>query len=265
MTVAGRSVMHRGKVYLEWTGRWLGLPVMFLLVVVFWQGLVVVQGYEAFILPGPADVWQRLLEAAGEGILWQHMQATLLAALGGFALALSFSLVLGYVLAAIPWLERALAPLLAASVAMPVIALAPLIMLWFGAGLTSKLLVAALTAFFPMLIGTIVALHGVPRELRDMARISGANRWQMLRYVEFPLALPVLFGGVRTGLSLAIIGAVVGEFVSGRHGLGALINIARSLFDTPLIFVCLLLLGLLALGAYLLSLGLERLLVQWEA
>lgn len=244
--------------------RWAGLPVTVLSLLVFWQALVTLGGYRPFILPGPGLVAQRFVQSAASGILWQHTSATLVEALGGFAIALALGLVLGYLLAHLPWLERALAPVLAASQAIPVVAVAPLIILWLGPGLRAKLVVAALITFLPILISTVVALRGLPRELREMALISGAGRWQMLRYVEAPLSLPVLFGGVRTGLALATTGAVVGEFVAGREGLGALINIARGLFDTPLIFVALLTLAGITIGFYLLASLAERLLVTWE-
>jgi len=244
--------------------RWAGLPVAVLALLALWQGLATLGGYRAFILPGPAVVWERFVAAAQSGILWQHTSATLLEALGGFAIALVLGLVLGYVLAHSPALERALAPILAASQAVPVVAVAPLIILWFGPGLQSKLLIAALITFLPILLSTVVALRGIPRELREMALISGASRRQMLRYVEAPLSLPVLFGGVRTGLALATTGAVVGEFVAGREGLGAMINIARGLFDTPLIFVALIVLAAITLGLYMLATALERLLVRWD-
>lgn len=229
-----------------------------------WQLIVSAGGYKPFILPGPGLVAERFVQTAQSGILWQHTAATLVEALGGFAIALVVGLGLGYILAHIPWLERALAPVLAASQAIPIVAVAPLVILWFGPGLSSKLLIAALITFLPILISTVVALRGIPRELREMALISGAGRWQMLRHVEAPLSLPVLFGGIRTGLALATTGAVVGEFVAGREGLGALINIARGLFDTPLIFVALLTLALITLGLYLVANLAERLLVTWE-
>lgn len=244
--------------------RWLGLPAGLLLILLIWQTLVSVSNYPAFILPGPALVFERWLATAASGLLWTHTAATLSAALGGFALALLAALVIGYILASISWLERVLAPMLAASQAIPIIAVAPLVILWSGPGLRSKILVAALITFFPMLMSTIAALRSVPRELREMARISGANRWQVLRFVEFPLALPVAFSGLRAGLALATTGAVVGEFVAGREGLGALINIARGLFDTPLIFVALVTLAGLTLLFYLASIALERALVRWE-
>lgn len=244
--------------------RWAGLPVTILGLLALWQLVVVAGGYRPFILPGPALVAERFLQAAGSGILWQHTSATLVEALGGFGIALVLGLSVGYLLAKLPWLERALAPVLAASQAIPVVAVAPLVILWFGPGLRSKLLIAALITFLPILISTVVAIRSIPRELREMALISGAGRWQMLRFVEAPLSLPVLFGGVRTGLALATTGAVVGEFVAGREGLGAMINIARGLFDTPLIFVALLTLATITLGLYLAANLLERLLVTWE-
>jgi NitT/TauT family transport system permease protein len=242
-----------------------GLPAALILLLVGWHVLVTTGDYKTFILPGPADVFNRFVAAASSGILWQHMLATLVQAMGGFAIALAFSVVLGYILAHTHWLDRVLSPLLAASQAVPIVAVAPLIVLWFGTGLESKILVVALITFFPMLISTIVALRSIPRELREMALISGANRWQMLRFVEAPLALPVFFGGVRMGLSLATTGAVVAEFVAGREGLGALITIARGLFDTPLIFVALIMLAGITLSLYVLASLLERVLITWEA
>jgi NitT/TauT family transport system permease protein len=244
---------------------WIGLPLALVLVLLGWQTLVVVGGYQAFTLPAPGLVAARFGEALLSGLLWSHTSATLGAALSGFALALAVSLVLGYMLARVIWLERAIAPVLAALQAVPIIAVAPLIILWFDTGLQSKMLVAALITFFPMLLSIIAALRSVPRELREMALISGATRWDMLRHVELPLSLPIFFAGVRTGLSLATTGAVVGEFVSGRHGLGALINIARGRFDTPLIFVALLTLAGVTLLMYVLVSWLERALVDWEA
>lgn len=244
--------------------QWAGLPAAIMGLLLLWQALVSLGGYRPFILPGPTLVAERFAAAAQSGLLWKHTAATLLVALGGFGLALVVGLGLGYVLAHLPWLERATAPVLAASQAIPVVAVAPLIILWFGPGLTGKLLIAALITFLPVLISTIVALRSIPRELREMALISGASRWQMLRHVEAPLSLPVLFGGVRTGLALATTGAVVGEFVAGREGLGALINIARGLFDTPLIFVALITLATITLCLYLAASLLERTLVRWE-
>lgn len=244
---------------------WVGLPTAIIGFLFLWQVLVSVGGYRTFILPTPTTVLDRLIATVTSGLLWRHTSATLIEALGGFGIALVLGLSMGYLLAHTPWLERTFAPVLAASQAVPVVAVAPLIILWFGPGLQSKLFIAALITFLPILLSTIIALRSIPRELREMALISGASRWQMLYYVESALALPVIFGGIRTGLALATTGAVVSEFVAGRDGLGAMINIARGLFDTPLIFVALLTLAAITLGLYVLATLLERLLVTWEA
>lgn len=241
----------------------LALSVALLLVA--WKALVVARDYPAFVLPAPDMVLRRLLDELAGGTLLHHAGFTLVEALGGFALALAASLLLGYLLAHAPRLERVLAPQLAATQAVPVVAIAPLIILWVGADIRSKVLVAALVTFFPILSSTIVALRSVPRELREMALISGANRRQMIRYVELPLALPGIFGGVKAGLALATTGAVVGEFVGGRDGLGALINISRGLFDTPLMFAALLTLATMTLSFYLIAVLLERALIRWES
>lgn len=242
-----------------------GLIISTALVALLWKAIVLVRNYPAFVLPAPELVLGRLAsELTNGGPLPHHILITLAEALGGFGLALCVSLPLAYILAHAPRLERLLAPQLAASQAIPIVAVAPLIILWVGTGLDAKILVAAMVTFFPILSSAIVALRGVPRELMEMAKISGASRRQVLWYVELPLATTGIFGGVKTGMALATTGAVVAEFVSGRDGLGALINIARGLFDTPLMFVALLVLAALTLVFYTIAGLLERLLVRWE-
>jgi NitT/TauT family transport system permease protein len=241
------------------TGGWMAASLLALLAL--WQLIVMVRDYPAFILPSPGLVASRLVAELVSGTLPHHTRLTLTAALGGFGIALAVSLALGYLLAHLPRLERVLAPQLAATQAVPVVAVAPLIILWVGVGIEAKIIVAALVTFFPILSSTVVALRAVPRELLEMARISGATRWQVLRLVELPLALPGIFGGAKAGLALATTGAVVGEFVGGRDGLGALINIARGLFDTPLMFAALATLAGLTLLFYLVATLLERALV----
>jgi NitT/TauT family transport system permease protein len=243
---------------------WGALAISIGLLAAVWKAIVVIGGYPPFILPAPELVLQRTISELASGTLRHHSTVTLIEAVGGYSIALLVSLVLGYILAHAPRIERVLAPQIAATQAIPAVAVAPLIILWVGSDIRARILVAALVTFFPILSSTIVALRGVPRELIEMARISGATRWQVLRHVELPLSLPGIFGGVKSGLALATTGAVVGEFVGGRDGLGALINIARGLFDTPLMFSALLLLAALTLGFYLLATVLERALVRWE-
>ena len=128
----------------------------------------------------------------------------------------------------------------------------------------SKVLVCALTLFFPVLVNTIVGIRSVSRDLGELMRSVRATRWQTLRYLELPAALPVLLGGLKVGVTLSVIGAVVGEFVGADRGLGFLINLARGLFDTPLLFVALFTLMLIALMLYLGVSLLESRVLAWR-
>jgi NitT/TauT family transport system permease protein len=150
-----------------------------------------------------------------------------------------------------------------ASQSVPIVALAPLLVIWFGTGQLSKVLVCALTIFFPMLVNTIVGIRSVEPDLIDLMRSLRATRWQMFTLLEVPSALPVLLGGLKVAVTLSVIGAVVGEFVAADRGLGFLINVARGNFDTALMFVALFTLVNIALILYLSVVLLEHLL-RWQ-
>jgi NitT/TauT family transport system permease protein len=221
--------------------------------------------YPTFILPAPREVWSKLLIVVADGTLWYHSAVTLTEILGGLALGLTAATLLGYLLARSPVIERFLSPYIVASQSIPIVALAPLLIIWFGFGPFSKVLVCALTIFFPVLISTIVGLRSVEQDLVDLMRSLEASRWQVFRLLELPAALPVLLGGLKIGVTLSVIGAVVGEFAQSDRGLGFLVNLAnRGLFDTPLMFVAFLMLTIIALGLYGLVTGLEMLLLAWK-
>jgi NitT/TauT family transport system permease protein len=184
--------------------------------------------------------------------------------LGGLALGLMTATVLGYLLAKSRSLERLIAPYIVASQSVPVVALAPLLVIWFGTGQLSKVLVCALTIFFPMLVNTMIGIRSVEPELVELMRSLRATRWQMLTLLEVPSALPILLGGLRVGVTLSVIGAVVGEFVAADRGLGFLINVARGNFDKPLMFVALFTLVNIALILYLLVVLTENVFLRWR-
>ncbi|MCD6302881.1 MAG: ABC transporter permease [Anaerolineae bacterium] len=236
-----------------------GLAITLLL----WHLLVHWAGYPTFFLPSPTTVARRFLVACHQGILIEHTLVTLREIFGGLALGLSTATVLGYLLAKSERLERLVAPYLVASQAIPVVALAPLLVIWFGAGSLSKILVCALTLFFPVLMNTIVGIRGVDRGMVELMRSLGSTRWQIFAYLEVPAALPVLMGGLKIGVTLSVIGAVVGEFVAADRGLGFLVNLARGLFDTPLMFVALVTLMAIALTLYGIVDCLEHWLLAW--
>lgn len=240
-------------------------PVVLSLIVfvLLWQAIVLVTGYPSFILPGPLTVLERFAKAWADGTMWPHTGGTLVEILLGFAIGASLALVTGILLARSRLAERLLSPYLVAAQATPVLALAPLIALWFGTGLVSKLVITTLIVFFPVAIATMVGIRSVDPRLLEMARSFRATSWQVITRVEVPAALPAILGGMRVGITLAVIGAIVAEWAApGEHGLGVLINLARgSLFDIPLMFAALLTLALVGVGLYLVMTFIERRLV----
>lgn len=247
--------------------RWLELlavPCSLVLGVLAWKWLVVARDIPAFILPPPERVAARFVTAVADGTWWTETRVTLAESLLGFALGFIIANLLGYLLAHIPILERMIGPYIPASQALPIIAIAPLLILWLGYGLASKVAAAALLVFFPMLINTVSGLRRIDPSLREVALVYGANRWQILRYVEVPLALPTILSGVKISFTLAVTGATVAEFMGADRGLGVLLNVAsRGLFDTALVFVALLTLVAMAMLAYGFVTVLERVLIRW--
>ena len=167
------------------------LPISLAGLLIAWQSLIWLKGYPAFILPPPARVWARLLQALADGTLIRHAAITLGESLSGLALGLTVAAVLGYLLAQSRTVERLLAPYLVASQSVPVVAIAPLLIIWFGSGLTSKVLICALIVFFPVLINIIVGVRSVEQDLRDLMRSLRASRWQTFAHLELPAALPM--------------------------------------------------------------------------
>lgn len=228
-------------------------------VLALWKLLVVIGGYPAFVLPAPEVVAARLVRAFADGTMEPHLWATLVEIAIGFAIGAGLAVMTGYLLARSHLVERLLSPYLVAAQATPILALAPLITLWFGTGLLSKVIICALIVFFPVAVATMVGVRSVDRQLLEMGRAFRATRAQVLFKLEVPGALPSIFGGIRVGATLAVIGAIIGEWAGGETGLGVLINLARgSLFDTPLLFATLVTIAALGVTLYLAIAAIEH-------
>ena len=238
---------------------------MFLLVLGGWQALIWVMNYPPYILPAPVQVVRRFWRLLRDGTMWYHAQITLREILLGLSLGTVVATMLGYLLAHSAILERLLAPYLVASQSIPVVAIAPLLVIWFGPGVLSKVIVCALTVFFPILINTVAGLRSIDRELRDLMRSLEAGWWQKVRYLEIPAALPSFLNGLKVGATLSVIGAIVGEFVASNRGLGYLLKQGQELYDTPLVFVGIGMLMILAQLLYGAVALLERILLRWQA
>jgi NitT/TauT family transport system permease protein len=240
------------------------LPVSLALALAIWYLIARLGHFPAFILPTPDLVWRRLIQALQDGTLLRNSAVTLGEVLSGLALGLGAATSLGYFLARSRSFERLLAPYIVASQSIPIVAIAPLLVIWFGPGLFSKVLICALIVFFPVLVNTVVGLRSVPEELRDLMRSLQATPWQTLTRLEVPAALPVFLGGLRIGATLSVIGAVVGEFVGANQGLGFLINVGLGQYDRSLVFVAVFTLVLMAMALYGLVIFIESRLLSWQ-
>jgi putative riboflavin transport system permease protein len=236
-----------------------GALVVFVLV---WQVVVVVSGFPPYILPTPAEVAARLVSAWSQGIIQPHLRTTLVEVALGFTVGAGTAVVIGYALARSALVERLLSPYLVAAQATPILALSPLIALWFGPGLLGKVVICSLIVFFPVAVATMVGIRSVDAGLLELGRSLRASPRQILTTLEIPAALPSILGGMRVGVTLAVVGAIVGEWAGAERGLGVLINLARgSLFDIPLMFATLLTIALVGIVLYLVVVLVERRLV----
>jgi ABC-type nitrate/sulfonate/bicarbonate transport system permease component len=231
---------------------------------ILWIIVVFSTGLPSFILPSPMQVWVRLLQVLADGTLWRNTWVTAQEVGVGLGLGAGLAVLLGYAVAKSRTTEHLLSPYLVASQAIPVVAMAPLLVLWFGPGMFSKVLICGMTVFFPVLVNTIVGVRAVPDELRDLMHSLRASRLQVIRHLELPAALPILLGGLRIGATLSVIGAVVGEFVGADKGLGFLVNIARGQYDTALVFVAIAALIVMALILYGMVILIEKRFLKWQ-
>jgi NitT/TauT family transport system permease protein len=241
---------------------WLPVVGAFVAFVLVWKVVVVLTGLPPFILPAPETVAERFVGAWLDGTIWPHFATTMVEIALGFGVGVVLALVVGYGLARSVLFERLASPYLVAAQAVPVLVLAPLLVLWFGSGLLSKVVICALIVFFPVAIATMVGFRSVDARLLELGRSLRATRRQILTTLEIPAALPNIFGGMRVGVTLAVVGAIVGEWAGASNGLAVLINLARaSLFDIPLMFATLLTIALVGIALYLVVVVVERRLV----
>lgn len=241
------------------TVRTLTAPLLLGLVLLgLWQLLVDRAGWPAFVLPAPADVASRLAQDLSGPPLWRALGLTLLEALGGCVVGLLAGIPLAVAIHESRWFSAAVNPFLGATQAIPAIALAPLLVLWIGYGLTAVVLLCALMVFFPILVSALLGLRHVDPEVVDAARMDGAGRGSLLAFIEGPLALPSALSGLRNGFTLSITGAVVGEMVMGGNGMGQLLTVQRDQVDTVGMFSTLFALCTVASAIYSLIRQLER-------
>lgn len=217
------------------------------LILIVWYILTTPGHISDLFLPTPAEVFASLSTGLTSGVLLSNALVTIEESVLGFLLALAVALPLGYALAKSRLFALTLNPYIAAGQAIPAIVIAPFFSLWLGYGLLPNMLVCTLVVFFPIIVNTILGIRTIDASLTDAARVEGASGWSLVANIEFPLALPALLAAVRTGFTLSIVGALVGEFVGGGSmGLGTLVLLAKNQFNTPFMFATVFVLAALA-------------------
>jgi NitT/TauT family transport system permease protein len=232
--------------------------LLFLGLIGLWEILCRAGSVPTLVAPRPSEVALVLWEEAASGRLVRHAAVTTAEMLLGLGLATMLGLGFGILLAESPALRRMAQPYLIASQVVPKLALAPLFLLWFGFGMRSIVVITALVCFFPLLENTVTGLDRAPPEERELFRLLRASRRQTLFRLKFPAGLPVILAGFRVAVVLSLVGAVVGEFIMGREGLGASVVAAQGMMDTPLMFSLFVVITALGSGVYQGALLLER-------
>lgn len=237
-------------------------PLTFLVLLGAWAAAVPLFDIPAYLLPGPFDVFGRLIEDAG--MLWRHAQVTLLEIGLGFGLTIVFAIPIGLVIALSKVAQRVLYPPIMLLQLVPKIAIAPLFLVWLGFGLESKVLLTILMTFFPLLLASVSGFSILDDRLLYLTRSMGASTVQTFRYLRFPSALPVIFSGIKTSATIAATAAIVAEFVGANEGLGYVLLRGTSTLDTELIFAVLVLLTLIGVAInYIVELA-EWLMTPWQ-
>jgi NitT/TauT family transport system permease protein len=260
------SRVQRDLARSEWRARISSVvsPIALLIaVLLLWEGVTRVFGIPRFLLPPPTLVLMSLADHAE--ILLSNGWITTLEIVLGFALSIVIGIPLALAIFLWPPFSRCVFPLLVSSQAMPKVAIAPLLLVWFGFGLLPKVLVAFLIAFFPVVINTSVGLASIEREKIYLARSMGLSEIATFFKIRLPNALPSIFGGLKISITLAVVGAVVGEFVGGDGGLGYLLMVANGSIDTPLLFADLAVLTVLGVILFMLVELAERMVIPLHA
>ncbi|WP_430397578.1 ABC transporter permease [Ferrovibrio sp.] len=234
------------------------LFAMFVLLVV-WEVCTLVFSIPEFLLPKPTVVFQSIQQNAA--LILRESWVTAAEIALGYLLSIAVGVPLALAIFLWPFFARSIYPILIATQAMPKVAVAPLLIVWFGFGMLPKVLIAFLIAFFPIVINTVMGLTSIEKEKIYLARAMGLGTIDTFFKIRLPNAMPSIFGGLKISITLAVVGAVVGEFVGGNAGLGYQLIVANGAMDTPMLFALLFGLTLLGIGMFLLVELAERLIV----
>jgi len=228
-----------------------------------WEMAVRLGNVPRYLLPPPSVIAVTFVE--DWHIIYLNIGPTLISVLGGFALSVVIGVPLAILIVFSHFAERLLYPPMVASQAIPKVAIAPLFIVWMGYGITPKVWIAFLVAFFPIVVDTVIGLRSVPPEMLQLGRSMGGGTLRVFLKLRLPSALPNLFAGMKVAIALAVVGAITGEFVGSQSGLGYLLTSASGQMDTALVFAVLVMISVIAMVLFAIIEGLERLAIPWHA
>ena len=238
-------------------------PVMILVgIVVTWELWVQVWNIPKWQLPSPSEIAREL--GVSRSLLLGHTLVTLEEIVLGFIAALAAGLLLATGIAYSRILERSVYPIVIASQTVPIIAIAPLLLIWVGYGIAPKVIVVALICFYPIAVNTVDGLKAVDPDMVNMIKTLGASRWQIFTKLQMPTAMPYMFSGIKVGISVSVIAAVIGEWVGASAGLGYLITYSQPLFLTARVFAAIVVLSAMGISLFVLASVVERMMLPWH-
>ncbi|WP_146341343.1 ABC transporter permease [Nesterenkonia sp. NBAIMH1] len=243
---------------------WIVTPGLILLILAGWHAWVTARNVNPLVMPSPIAVGESVFEILGEPNMWVQAGVTLTEVLAGFAIGVAVGVVLGVVLGKLPWLEISARPIIIIAQVAPKVAFIPLFVIWFGFGMTSKIVLAAILAFFPVMLNVLLAVRSVERGQREVMTSFNATRAQTFTQLEMRSLLPYLFAGMEVAITLATTGAIVGEFLGGNSGLGAMVMSSMNSLETDRTFALILLLSLMGLVLYLIVNEAKRFVIPWH-
>jgi NitT/TauT family transport system permease protein len=243
---------------------WIWPVATVLVVLVVLEALARTGAVNRLIFPAPTAVIEALIRLFGQAFFWNNFLVTWFEAVAGFALGATLGFAIGTLIGLSNYAKRSLYPLAVAIQSTPQVAIAPLFLIWFGFGIEPRIFFAATTCFFPVLVAVVVGLNTADQDSRTLLRSFGASKWTMYRRLLLPASLPTTFAGIRTSVPLALVGAIVGEFVGGNLGLGVLISTFNAQLQIASSFAIVLVLATLGFGGYVFVEFIDRRVLAWH-
>ena len=243
---------------------WVSTPLLLVVLFALWEWIVRARDVSELVLPPPTRIWESFKTLVAAPGTWEHARITVTETVAGFLIALAAGVTAGVLLGKMQWMELSLRPLIVASQVVPKVALIPLLVIWFGFGMTSKVVIAAMLAFFPIMLYVQLGVRSVDPGQREVMRSLNAGRWQTFRHLELKSTMPYVFAGMEVAIVLAIIGTIVGEYLGGSEGLGYLVVRTLNELNAPALFATIILVSALGLLLYFVVNGLKRFFIPWH-